>query len=223
MLNDTSRNRNLLAGVVGVHLAVALALGLGAVPMPGDNGPVRTASVALVEDLATPAARQPGDTAQQPATAPVAPPAAAAQAVPVPVPTTVARPRVTAPPTTKAPVAKVAPAPAPAAVAPVPAVAAAPARVARRTPSAIEVQTAINELKRQVGGLMLLVSPTPDQIAQAGDQVCTAFDGGQSFLQVKATGLSMIPPSVIVPPTTADWAVRQAVALYCPGHASKLV
>ncbi|HJV08525.1 MAG TPA: hypothetical protein VJ653_02565, partial [Acidimicrobiales bacterium] len=67
------------------------------------------------------------------------------------------------------------------------------------------------------------VSIAPTQIDQAGDQVCTAFDNGQTFAQVKATGLSMIPAQVSVPLSTADWAVRQAVALYCPGHANKLV
>ena len=99
----------------------------------------------------------------------------------------------------------------------------APVKVARRTPSPAEVQNAISQLKSQVGGILLLVSPTPAQIDQAGDQVCTAFDNGQTFAQVKATGLSMIPASITVPPATVDWAVRQAVTMYCPGHTSKLV
>ena len=68
------------------------------------------------------------------------------------------------------------------------------AKVARRVPTAAEVQSVITELKQKVGGILLLVSPTPAQIDQAGDQICTAFDNGQSFAQVKATGLSMIPP-----------------------------
>ena len=220
MLNNTSRNRKLLAGLVGVNLTLALAVSAGAVPRPGDHGEVRTASVSQVEELAAPPARQPGDSV--PATAP-APAAVTAAAVPTPAPTTVPKPRVTTPPTTRAPVAKAAPVTAPTAVAPATAAAAAPAKVARRTPSATEVQGVINELKRQVGGILLLVSPTAAQIAQAGDQVCTAFDGGQSFAQVKATGLSMVPASITVPPATVDWAVRQAVTLYCPGHASKLV
>ena len=222
MLNNTSRNRKMLAGLVGVNLTLALAVSAGAVPRPGDHGEVRTASVAQVEELAAAPARQPGDSV--PATPPApAPAAAAAAAVPTPAPTTVPKPKVTTPPTTKAPVAKAAPVTAPPVATPAAATAAAPVKVARRTPSAIEVQGVINELKRQVGGILALVSPTAAQIAQAGDQVCTAFDGGQSFAQVKATGLSMIPASITVPPATVDWAVRQAVTLYCPGHASKLV
>lgn len=218
MLNNTSRNRRLLAGLVGVNLTLALAVSAGAVPRPGGDDEVRTASVSQVEELAAPLARQPGDSV--PVTAP-APAAVTAAAVPTPAPATVPKPRVTTPPTTKAPVAKAAPVTAPVALAPA-APAAAPARVARRTPSATEVQGVIDELKRQVGGMLMLVSPTAAQIAQAGDQVCTAFDGGQSFAQVKATGLSMVPASITVPPATVDWAVRQAVTLYCPGHASKL-
>ena len=222
MLNNTSRNRKLLAGLVGVNLTLALAVSAGAVPRPGVDGEVRTASVSQVEELAAPPARQPGDSVLA-ATPPPAPAAVTAATVPTPAPTTVPKPKVTTPPTTKAPVAKAAPVTAPPVAAPAAASAAAPAKVARRTPSATEVQGVINELKRQVGGILLLVSPTAAQIAQAGDQVCTAFDGGQSFAQVKATGLSMIPASITVPPATVDWAVRQAVTLYCPGHASKLV
>ena len=222
-MNNTSRNRKLLAGLVGVNLALALAVSAGAVPMPGDKGEVRAASVSDVEELAPPA-RQPGDAARELAqAAPPAPAPVVAEAVPTPAPTTVPKPKTTAPPTTKAPVAKVAAATAAPTAAPAAAAPAAPVKVARRTPSAAEVQTAINELKRQVGGMLLLVSPTPAQLAQAGDQVCTAFDNGQSFAQVKATGLSMAPPSVTVPPATVDWAVRKGVALDCPGYASKLV
>ena len=223
MLKNTSLIRKVLAGVVGVNLALALAVAAGAVALPGDDhGDVRTASVSQVEELAAPPPRQPGDAVTTTVPAP-APDAVAAAAVPTPAPTTVPKPKVPTPATTKAPVAKAAPATAPPVVAPAAAAPAAPVRVARRTPSATEVQGVINELKRQVGGILLLVSPTAAQIAQAGDQVCTAFDGGQSFAQVKATGLSMVPASITVPPATVDWAVRQAVTLYCPGHASKLV
>jgi hypothetical protein len=219
-----NRNHKLLAGTAGVTLMLALAVSAGAVPRPGDNGEVHTASVAAVQEIAAAPARQPGDSAAPPVVAaPATPAAPAGEAAPAQPATTVAKPRTTTPPTTKAPRSTPATAPAtPAATAPAPTVPVTVAKVARRTPSAAEVQTVITELKRQVGGLLLLLSPTPAQIAQAGDQVCTAFDGGQTFAQVKATGLSMIPASVTVTPATADWAVRQAVTLYCPGHASKL-
>jgi hypothetical protein len=227
VLENTNRLHRLLAGAAGATLVVGLAVSAGAVPRPGDNGEVRTAAVSEVVEEAAPAARQPGDSAPD-VTVP-APAATEEAAQEAPTTTAAATPKTTtAPPTTKAPVAKpqAAPAtsPAPAAAgAPAPAAPAAPAKVARRTPSSAEIQGAIGELKRQVGGLLLLVSPTAAQINQVGDQVCTAFDSGQTFAQVKATALSMIPASVTVLPSTADWAVRQAVTLYCPGHASKLV
>jgi hypothetical protein len=206
--------------VVGVNLALALAVGAGAVPRPGDNGSVRTAAVSQVEAVAAPVARQPGDAAA--ATKPTSAPAPA----PTNAPTTVAKPKPTTPPTTKAPVARTTATtrPAAAASAPTPAAAApaAPVKVARTTPSPVQVQAVITELKTRVGGLLMLVSPTPAQIDQAGDQICTAFDNGQSYAAVKATGLSMIPASIKVTDETAAWAVGRAVTLYCPGHANKL-
>lgn len=222
MPNNTGRNKRLLAGGVGVTLSLALAVSAGAVPHFGDDGSVRTASVSQIEAVSAPA-RQPGDTAVEAAQMPV-PAAAAAPAVATTAPTAVPKPKVTAPPTTKAPVgAKAAPVTAAPAIAPVAAAPAAPVKVARRSPSPTEVQAGITQLKSKVGGLLMVFPPTPAHIAQAGDQVCTAFDSGQSFPEVKATGLSMIPASVTVTPDTADWAVRQLVTLYCPGHASKLV
>jgi hypothetical protein len=224
MLINSSVTRRLLGGVVGVNLTLALAVSAGAVPRPGDN--VQTAAATQVEELAAPAARQAGDTA---------PDAQVAQAAPAPEPTpttaapatTVAKPKVTTPPTTKAP--KVAAVPKAAAPAPVVAAAPAPApvvaavtTVARRVPTAAEIQGVIAELKKRVP-LLSFVSVSPAQIDQIGNQVCTAFDGGQTFAQVKVTGLSMIPAGVSVPAGTDDWAVRKAVALYCPGHANKLV
>lgn len=227
MLANTSLTRRVLGGVVGVNLALALAVSAGAVPQLGDN--VGTAATSQVEEIAAPAPRQAGDVAAQAAQA------AAAAETPAPAPTpttaapatTVAKPKVTTPPTTKAPKVAAAPkvvASTPVAVAAAPAapVAAVVAKVARRVPTATEVQGVIAELKKRVP-LLSFVSVTPAQIDQIGDQVCTAFDNGQTFTQVKVTGLSMIPAGVSVPAGTDDWAVRKAVALYCPGHANKLV
>jgi hypothetical protein len=213
--------RRVLGGVVGVNLTLALAVSAGAVPRPGDN--VHTAAETQVEELAAPAARQAGDVAAQvtqaaPAPAPEPTPTTAAPA------TTVAKPKVTTPPTTKAPRVSAAPtaaASAPVVAAPAAPVAAVVTQVTRRAPTAAEVQGVIAELKRRVP-LLSFVSVSPAQIDQIGDQVCTAFDNGQSFTQVKVTGLSMIPAGVSVPAGTDDWAVRKAVALYCPGHANKL-
>jgi hypothetical protein len=223
MLTNTSLTRRVLGGVVGVNLTLALAVSAGAVPRPGDN--VQTAAATQVEELAAPAARQAGDVAAQAVQA-TPPPAQAATPTTAAPATTVAKPKVTTPPTTKAP--KVAAAPkatsAPAVTAPpaAPAPAAVVATVARRVPTAAEVQGVVTRLKADIP-ILKYVSISPAQIDQAGDQVCDAFDAGQTFAQVKATGLSLIPASIKVPAATADYAVRQAVAMYCPGHANKLV
>ncbi|MGI8759278.1 MAG: DUF732 domain-containing protein [Acidimicrobiales bacterium] len=66
--------------------------------------------------------------------------------------------------------------------------------------------------------------PTHAQVNDLGNQICTAFDQGQTVEQVKATGLEMVSkvPLTTVRPGADDYVVRTAVALYCPGHASKL-
>jgi len=226
MLENPSRNRKLLAGVVGVNLALALAVSAGAVPHVGGDRPVRAAAVSQIQEVAAPEARQPGDASPRPASQAAVAGAPGSAAT---VRTTAGNPRPTDVPATaaalptKAPIAKVAPATLPPVVtAPAGAVTVRSAPL-RRTPSAAEVQAAIKEFKSKVGGLLLLVSPTPAQLAQAGDQVCTAFDNGQNFTQVKSTGLSLIPAAITVSSATVDWAVRRGVALYCPGHADKLV
>ena len=213
MLGNTSLTRRVLGGVAGVNLALALAVSAGAVPRPGDN--VHAAAVSEAQELTAPAPRQPGDAA--PSVAPEPAPAVD------PTPTTAA-PKVTAPPTTKAPKAATpkTTTPAPVVTTAPPATVPAVVKVARRVPTAAEIQGVIAELKKRVP-LLNFVTIAPTQIDQIGDQVCTAFDNGQSFAQVKTTGLSMIPATVSVPVGTDDWAVRKAVALYCPGHADKLV
>lgn len=222
MLANTSRTRRVLGGVVGVNLTLALAVSAGAVPRFGDG--VHTAAAAQIEEMPAPAARQPGDAGGEVAAAPA--PAAETPAPTTVPPTTVVKPAVTAPPTTKAPRAAAAPKP----TTPAPAVTAAPvvtvpavvAKVARRVPTPAEIQGVIGELKRRVPLLNFVAVPAT-KIDEIGNQVCTAFDNGESFAKVKTTGLSMLPAGVSVPVGTDDWAVRQAVTLYCPGHANKLV
>jgi hypothetical protein len=104
----------------------------------------------------------------------------------------------------------------------VPAAPAAPVPVPRRIPTSAEVEDTIDELQRQIGGLLRFRAPKVSEIEAAGDEVCTGFDAGETFDQVKAKGVSAIPSSISVKPATVDWAVRRAVTLFCPGHADKL-
>jgi len=132
---------------------------------------------------------------------------------------------VTTPPTTKAP--KVA-AQAPVATTPptvpaptLPPVPALPVLAPRTVPSAAQVQAAISRLSALVGVPAFLISAA--HIADGGNRVCTGFDQGQTFAQVKATGLAQVASLVTVTPAAADETVRTAVAMYCPAYASKLV
>lgn len=223
MLQNTARARGVLGGIAGVTLALAIGVGAGAVPRPGDTGAAKTvAASAQIEPVsATATARQPGDTAA-PATVPsTAAPAATVAPATAP-PTTAAK---AATVTTKAPAKSTAATTATtvaAATAAATATPAAPVAVPRRVPSAAEVQQAITTLPQYIHTIL---TPTPAQVAQLGDQVCTAFDQGQTFAQVKATGLSMVTklPLTTVLPGGADWVVKTTVTLYCPGHLSKLV
>jgi len=96
---------------------------------------------------------------------------------------------------------------------------AATAHAVRRQPTSAEVQAAITGLHR----FITFYTPTATQVAQVGDQVCTAFDQGQTFAQVKATALQKVAVFFPVSQAAADYAVRTEVSLYCPANASKLV
>jgi hypothetical protein len=84
-------------------------------------------------------------------------------------------------------------------------------------PSSAQIRSAISSL-----GLPLV--PSESQARQFGDSVCDAFDQGQTFAQVKAGALQAASqiPLIAVSPSAVDAAVRAAVNLFCPGHASKL-
>jgi hypothetical protein len=91
----------------------------------------------------------------------------------------------------------------------------------RRQPTSAEVAQAITA----VHDLLPFVTPTADQIASAGNQVCTALDQGTSFAQVKSQALDMVGAGSIswmIPSSVPEIAIRTVVALYCPINAAKL-
>jgi hypothetical protein len=59
---------------------------------------------------------------------------------------------------------------------------------------------------------------------QFGDAVCSAFDQGNSAAQVRALVLQAVSqiPLIKVAPADADFAIKTAVQLFCPGYLSKL-
>ncbi len=218
MFSRTNRNLGFLAWTVGAVLTLGVAAGASAIVPQLVNAEETPSAVTSAQVEAAN-----GEAAPVQAAAEVAAPApeVAVPTVIVPEPEAVTTPTAKAP-ARATPVAAVVPAPAPVVaqvVAPV--VAAVPALAARTVPSAAQVQAAISRLSTLVGVPAFLISPS--HIAAGGDQICTAFDQGQTFAQVKANGLSQVPSFVTVTPAAADEAVRTAVAMYCPAYASKLV
>jgi hypothetical protein len=211
MFKSTTRTLGVLGGVVAAILLIGgVGVSTGIVKLSGSSGSVG----AEIDGNATAAA--PAETIPVPAAA------AAPVAATVPPATVAAAAIVKKTPTTKAPqVAAEVEAPVAAPAPTVPPVT-VPALAARTVPSSAQVQSAIQGITGLVQ-LPLFVQITPANVADVGNRVCTAFDQGQSFDQVKSTGLSMVSAYVPVSDAAADYAVRQAVQLYCPGYASKLV
>ena len=112
------------------------------------------------------------------------------------------------------PAPEVAPAPAPAPASP------ASTAVPRLNPTSFQVFQAIQQLAVRIP----LFKPTEAQARQFGDMVCTAFDQGQSYTEVKAAVLAAVTqvPGITVSSADADFAIRTAVELFCPGHKPKL-
>lgn len=229
MAGTLEQTRKLLGAVAATTCCIAVGAVVGVVPRVGGDAKVSIAAVAP-EQAAMDRAAQLGGA---PSEAPPTPVETAAQ--PAPSATTVAAPSTTAP--DRAPAARPAPAPptteravAEAPPAP-PAVAVGAATPARRVPSPAEVQAAIRGMAPYVtfkSGLLGLVAkaptPTAAQVNELGDLVCTALDEGQTVEQAKVTGLQMAAdnPWVTISSAGADYVIRTAITLYCPGHADKL-
>lgn len=211
MFNSTRR----ALGVLGASAAVVVAgigASAGAIGLTGSSGP---APAQLVTGAPVPAESIPVPTT-------VAEPVVdLSTTVPTTPPTTAVAVKRT--PTTKAsPVTTVAPPPVTTAPAPAPVVPSVAPLAARTVPTADQVQAAIQGITSLVV-LPGYIKVTPSLVAAVGDAVCDSFDQGQTFAQVKTTGLAMVSAYVVVSDAAADYAVRTSVALYCPAYASKLV
>ena len=96
-----------------------------------------------------------------------------------------------------------------------------PKKAPRTTPSASAISNAISGLRNYVHTPL---TPSSAQVAQFGDAVCTAFDQNKTFTQVKAQILAQVQklPFTTVSAGAADFVVKTAVSLYCPGYKSKV-
>ena len=200
MFQNTKSSVKILGGATAVTLVLGLNAAAGVLPRL-----VGTTAAASVSQTAL----APGVDAVAPDTATV--PTAV-------VTTTVVAPAAPPPAVKKLPVRQAAaPAPGPR-PAPGPA---APTLAPRTQPTGGQISQAIQGLRPYV----FLFSPSPAQVVQAGDKVCTAFDEGKTFAEVKAMGLAAVAhiPLIGVSAGAADYVVRTGVALFCPAYQSKLV
>lgn len=96
-----------------------------------------------------------------------------------------------------------------------------PSLAPRTQPSAAQVQQAIETIHNAVP----FFTPTPAQVAQVGNEVCTDFDHGETYAEVVAQALNDVGAgsySWMIPSSVPAEAVSTLVGLYCPGYASKL-
>lgn len=196
-----------LAGLIVLNLLLAVAALAGVVPHAVDGQTV--AALATVDDPAVvaPAA------AAEPAPVPASEPA------PEPEPTPASRPPAAAAVVPAAPATTAAPEPPPAPAPTAPATT-APTIPARKNPSSAQVQAGINQLRARNP----LFNVTESQARQFADQVCSAFDAGSSYSSVRAQVMQAAAgvPLVTITAADADFAIRNAVQLFCPNYLSKL-
>jgi hypothetical protein len=200
MLENSRRTIAAIAGAIGLTFAVGVAAAAGVVPQADSTE--QGAPAAAVSTDATPAATEPVANQAAPAEAPVVAAAPAAPAAP-------SAPRSAASAPRAAPAATAAAAPAPPSTVP-----------ARRNPSSAEVMGALQTLKARIPMMPLNESYARD----FGNQVCSAFDAGSSFSQVvnNAIAAASKVPFFSLSQADAQFAVRTAVQLFCPGYAAKL-
>lgn len=197
---------------MGVILCLGVGTAAGIVPQVGGT---ETATVAAAvapgpgQPVAAPPVQATAETAPAPvptAAPPTAPPTTVARRAPS---TTVARARAASP---AAPAAAAAPA--------APAAPSGPTTATRLNPSSAQVQAGIAQVRQRIP----LYQPTEAQARQFGNDVCGAFDQGQSYSQVKAgvqQAISQVP-FLSVSSANIDFAIRTTVGLFCPGYLAQL-
>jgi hypothetical protein len=225
MFEDRSVNKMISTGARGIAVAVAVSVGVAAC---GGGAGKAASNVVGVARMA--AQRVTSGTPSMPVvtTVPTPPPAAAPAAPPLGAKATAAP---TTAPNASSGAARAGTAKTPAAPVPAPAAAAAPATASgaaavsgaalapRRQPTAAEINQAIQAVHK----LVPVFTPTSAQVARVGNQVCTAFDQGMTFSQVKSKVSALLGSwSWLLPSSTAADGVRAVVTLYCPGYLSKV-
>lgn len=225
MFGDSKRVRLLVGGGAGSTLCIAMASVIGIIPGVDESTGVRMTDVRATDFAAMEKAPEVAPAMVLQELLPTAPVTVPATAAPTPTTTPANVTEVSAPEPDLATAAE------PVVEAPAPAESPSPVLAARRVPAPSEVEQAIEGMSPYIkykSGLVGLLSkpprPTAAQVDELGDKVCTAFDQGQTYDQVKATGLEMARdnPWVTISDAGADYVVRTGVALYCPDYSTRL-
>jgi len=205
MFENVGRSVVMLGGAVGLTLCLAGGVAVGVVPQAGGSSPSPVRTQAAAQDAI---ATTTPDTVAPTTEAPEAPAPAPVDTSPAAKPAATSTTEVMA----ASPEEDTPAAPDTSSAAPE-----GPTTVARLNPSSAQVKAAIAQI-----GAGLPISEA--QAREFANQVCTAFDEGQSFSTVKATALQAARkvPFVSVSAAQVDSAVRTAVQLFCPGHADKI-
>jgi predicted RecA/RadA family phage recombinase len=93
-------------------------------------------------------------------------------------------------------------------------------KAVRTKPSASALASAVSGLKQYVHTIF---SITSSEVAEFGNEVCSAFDKNESYSAIKSQITAKVKqlPFTTVTAGAADYVVRTAVKLYCPGYTSR--
>jgi hypothetical protein len=91
----------------------------------------------------------------------------------------------------------------------------------RIDPSSEQIADAIAQVKSRISTSIV---PTDTYVRAFGDAACGAFDQGKTQPQVRQLVLQAASqlPTLKISSADADFAVRTAVDLFCPGYSARL-
>lgn len=92
---------------------------------------------------------------------------------------------------------------------------------ARTSPSPQQVADVIAQIKQRIA---MSFEPNELHVRAFGDAACTAFDENRTAAQARDMVMQAASqlPSVTISTEDADFAVRTAVTLFCPGYSDRL-
>lgn len=92
---------------------------------------------------------------------------------------------------------------------------------ARTSPTPEQVADVITQIKQRI---VMSFEPSEIHVRAFGDAACTAFDENRTAAEARTMVMQAASqlPSVTISTEDADFAVRTAVTLFCPGYSDRL-